>query len=94
LAPVVVAIDELPRNALKGLRGGWLTPGEAARRLQSYTVQVPPKARRKLIENGHVRYVEGFGDQFAVLKTDSLYAREIGLLWENADYLGSESMMV
>ncbi len=94
LAPVIVVIDDAPRRTLEGLRGGWLTPSAAAQQLQPYTVQVPPKARQKLIENGHVRFVEGFGDQFAELMTRSLYTREIGLLWENADYLGSESMMV
>lgn len=91
LAPVIVAIDAAPRKTLDGLRSGWLPPGAAARQLQPYTVQVPPKARQKLLDNGHVRFVEGFGDQFAVLVTDSLYTPEIGLLWENADYLGLEN---
>jgi CRISPR-associated endonuclease/helicase Cas3 len=94
LATVIVAIDEAPKKTLAGLRGGWLTPGAAARQLQSYTVQVPTKARRKLIENAHVRFVEGFGDQFAELLTDSLYSRESGLLWESADYLGCEAIMI
>jgi CRISPR-associated endonuclease/helicase Cas3 len=94
LAPVIIAIDDVPRKTLAGLIGGWLTPGAAARQLQPYTIQVPPNARRRLFENGHVRFVEKFGDQFAVLKTDSFYTREIGLLWEDADYLGAESVMV
>jgi CRISPR-associated endonuclease/helicase Cas3 len=94
LAPVIVATDEAPRKALEDLRGGWLTVGAAARRLQSHTVQVPPRARQKLIENGHVRFVEGYGDQFAELITASLYTRETGLFWENADYLGSESRII
>jgi CRISPR-associated endonuclease/helicase Cas3 len=94
LAPVIIAIDNTPRKTLAGLSGGWLTPGAAARQLQPYTIQVPPKARRKLIDNGHVRFVERFGDQFAELITGNLYTQEIGLLWEDADYLGSESVMV
>ena len=94
LAPVIVAIDDTSKKALDGLRRGWLTPGACARKLQQYTVQVPPKARQKLIENGHARFVEGFGDQFAELMTGSLYTREIGLLWENADYLGSEGAII
>lgn len=93
LVPVIVAIDDAPRKALDGLLRGWLTPGACARKLQQYTVQIPPKARQKLIQNGHARFVEGFGDQFAELITGSLYAREIGLLWENADYLGLESVI-
>lgn len=94
LAPVIVAIDDAAKQALDGLRHGWLTPGACARQLQSYTVQVPPKARQTLIENGHVRFVAGFGDQFAELMTGSLYTREVGLLWENADYLGTEGVIV
>jgi CRISPR-associated endonuclease/helicase Cas3 len=94
LAPVIVAADDTPKKALEGLRRGWLTPGACARQLQQYTVQVPPKARQKLIENGHARFVEGYGDQFAELMTGSLYTREIGLLWENADYLGSEGAII
>ena len=94
LAPVIVAIDDAPKKALDGLRRGWLTPGACARQLQQYTVQVPPNARQKLIENGHARFFEGFGDQFAELMTGSLYTREIGLLWENADYLGSEGAII
>jgi CRISPR-associated endonuclease/helicase Cas3 len=91
LAPVIVAIDDAARRALDGLRTGRLSPGAAARLLQSYTVQVPPRARRQLIGNGHVRFVERFGDQFAELITESLYLREIGLLWEDADYLVLEN---
>lgn len=94
LAPVIVASDDTPKKALDGLRRGWLTPSACARKIQQYTVQVPPKARQKLIENGHARFVEGFGDQFAELMTGSLYTQEIGLLWENADYLGSEGAII
>jgi CRISPR-associated endonuclease/helicase Cas3 len=94
LAPVIVAIDEAPQKALESLRSGWLTPGAAARRLQSYIVQIPPKARQKLIENAHVRFVEGFGDQFAELVTGGLYTRDVGLLWEDADYLATESVII
>jgi CRISPR-associated endonuclease/helicase Cas3 len=96
LAPVIVAIDEAPKKTLDHLVQKRISPGKAAQLLQSYTVQVPPKARQQLIDSGnwHVQFVEDFGDQFAVLITESLYTREIGLLWEDADYLGSESTMV
>ena len=55
--------------------------------LQPYIVQVPPKARDLLLTNGHVRFVEGNAEQFAELMTESLYREEVGLVWENADYL-------
>lgn len=94
LAPVIVTVDEAPKKALKGLREGWLSPGAAARQLQPYVVQVPPKARGTLIENRHVRFVDGFGDQFAELVSRNIYTRETGLLWENAEYLGMEGVFV
>lgn len=89
LAPVIIARDEEAREALKGLRAGWLAPGAASRRLQRYLVQVPPKARALLLASGHVRFVEEekFGDQFAELVAGSLYREETGLVWENMEYL-------
>jgi CRISPR-associated endonuclease/helicase Cas3 len=94
LAPVVIARDDAAREALAALRAGRTTPGAASRRLQSYIVQVPPKARALLLANGHVRFVEGFDDQFAELMTGSLYREEMGLLWENAEYLGLEDSII
>ena len=50
-------------------------------------MQVPPRARARLIERGHVKFAEETlrDDQFAVLVTDSLYDPEVGLLWEDAE---------
>ncbi len=93
MEPVIVAIDDEPKTILLALRAG-MPPGVVARKLQNYVVQVPPRDRSKLIDNKHVRYVEGFGDQFAVLMTASLYTRETGLLWEQADLLGSERWQI
>lgn len=93
LAPVIVAIEPEAKAALDALRGG-LPAGAAARRLQSFIVQVPPKARDLLLRNGHVRFVheEKFGDQFAELLSSGLYKHEpdrddIGLVWEDGDFL-------
>jgi len=89
---VIVAIDEEPRAILRALGEG-MPPGLAARRLQNYIVQVPPRDRGKMIENGHVRFVEDFGDQFAVLRTENFYSRETGLVWEKADELGFDGIV-
>jgi CRISPR-associated endonuclease/helicase Cas3 len=35
-----------------------------------------------------------FGNQFAVLKTDGLYQGNIGLLWEEAEYLQLENSII
>jgi CRISPR-associated endonuclease/helicase Cas3 len=92
MEPVIVSIDEGPQAILRALRGG-MPPGLAARKLQNYIVQVPPRDRSKLIENEHVRFVEGFGDQFAELRTANFYSRETGLVWENADELDFDGIV-
>jgi CRISPR-associated endonuclease/helicase Cas3 len=96
LAPVIIARkeDKKAHDAFDGLRVGKMSPGAASRRLQSFIVQVPPKARALLLANGHVRFVEDFGDQFAELTTGGLYSEETGLLWENAEYLGLEDTIL
>jgi CRISPR-associated endonuclease/helicase Cas3 len=92
MEPVIVAIDEAPQAILAGLKQGWLGPGGAARKLQNYVVQVPPKDRQKLIDNGHVAFADA-ERQFAVLATESFYARETGLRWEGADELGFDGIL-
>lgn len=96
MAPVIVAREPLAREALDLLRGRAIGPGEAARRLQAHLVQVPPKARALMIANGHVAFEtpDRFGDQFAVLQTPSLYDDVVGLIWEDADYLGLEQWQI
>jgi len=96
LAPVIIPREPEAVEALNLLRRGVIGPGAAARRLQTHLVQVPPKARALLIANGHVAFeaAERFGDQFAVLQTPSLYDEIIGLLWEDADYLGLENYVI
>ena len=84
MVPVIIAVDAKPQRILDKLRNG-MPPSAAARQLQSYIVQVQLRDRIKLVQNGHVRFVEGFEDQFAVLQTANLYTRETGLIWERAD---------
>jgi CRISPR-associated endonuclease/helicase Cas3 len=89
MEPVIIAIEDKPKDVLKALRRG-MPAGKAARELQSYLVQIPPKYRNALIENGHAAFIDGFDTQFVVLKTESFYSREQGLVWEKADELGIE----
>jgi CRISPR-associated endonuclease/helicase Cas3 len=93
MEPVIVAIEKPAQDALAALRGG-LPPAAAARKLQPYIVQVPPRARQKLLDNGHARFVEGGANQFVELTTASFYRDDIGLLWEDADYLGMEGILI
>jgi CRISPR-associated endonuclease/helicase Cas3 len=96
MVPVIVAQDEVSKAAVEQL--GWerISTGSLARKLQVYCVQVPPKARDLLIRNGHVRFERPDlrGDQFAVLQTASLYQEDVGLLWEDAGYLGIENSII
>ncbi|MEO6381713.1 MAG: CRISPR-associated endonuclease Cas3'', partial [Nitrobacter sp.] len=93
MAPVIIARDDAAKAVLAALKGG-LPPGRAARGLQSHVVQVPPRDFQKLLTNGHVRYVEGFGDQFAVLMHEELYTPEVGLNWEDADELTTSQSII
>lgn len=95
MAPVIVALDEEAKEAVDQLKVESIPSGLLARKLQSSVVQVPPKARDLLIRNGHAVFVapQWRGDQFAALQTASLYHQDVGLLWENAGYLGVEDMI-
>jgi CRISPR-associated endonuclease/helicase Cas3 len=84
---VIVAIEDEPRSIIARLRAGVITAGAAARRLQTFVVQVPPAWRRRLIENGQAAYIDGYGEQFVELKNENLYTPETGLSWEEADIL-------
>lgn len=92
---MIVAREEKARDALERLRYQGISPGGVARDLQRYIVQVPPKARLRLIAKEHVSFErqETYGDQFAVLRTDRLYKDEVGLVWDDADYLETESLI-
>jgi CRISPR-associated endonuclease/helicase Cas3 len=96
LLPVIVARDEAAKTVLAELVAPEGHAGAVARKIQPYTIQVPPKARNLLLANGHVRFVEEkrFGDQFTVLKTEGLYQGDIGLLWEEAEYLQLENLII
>lgn len=93
LAPVIVAREEKARDAVKKLGIEAIPSGTIARDLQRFIVLVPPKAREKLISCGHAAYAEAKlrGDQFVVLNSMSLYQEDVGLLWDDAEYLALEN---
>jgi len=96
MEPVIVQFDDKAKKAVNELGVENIRPGAIARKLQSYIVPVPMKARELLIRNGHVVFERPDlrGDQFAVLKSSDLYKEEIGLLWEDAEYLALESSQI
>jgi CRISPR-associated endonuclease/helicase Cas3 len=89
MVPVIVPGDEIARRAIKQLDIENIPTGKLARALQRYTVTVPPGARAMLFDRQRVQFIapEVRGDAFAVLVDGSLYHRDVGLLWENPDYL-------
>jgi len=95
LMPIIVAQDKVARDALDRLQLDGISPGGVARNLQSYIVQVPPKARARLLAGRHVSFENEtqFGDQFAVLRTDRLYRNDVGLVWDDSEYLDAESLI-
>ncbi|QGM98096.1 CRISPR-associated helicase/endonuclease Cas3 [Methylocystis parvus] len=97
MTPVIIPWDASAQEAVKNLAFETIPSGRLARLLQPYIVQTPPSARRLLLENGHVAFVHPKlrGDQFAVLERSSdFYKPDVGLLWEDADYLGQEQWLV
>lgn len=95
MEPVIVPVDERSRALVEDLAVAEIPSGALARRLQGYTVQVPPKARRILIDHGHVTFAAPKlrGEQFAVLRYGDLYERRFGLLFDDPDYMKTESTM-
>ena len=96
MLPVVVPGDDEAREAVRQLEIEQIPSGVLARKLQSYVVQVPPKARDLLIKSGKVTFAaQKFrSDQFAVLIDEELYDKTVGLLWEDASYLSSEQWLI
>jgi CRISPR-associated endonuclease/helicase Cas3 len=94
MAPVIINRDAHADAAIRKLAIDAIPSGAVARELQSYMVQVPPRARARLISNGRAGFANPSvrGDAFCVLTDTTLYAPEIGLLWEDADYLSTESL--
>lgn len=100
MEPVIVPINPQAVELVDQLRKPEVSSGALARKLQTYVVQVPQQQRALLIANGHVAFERPDlrGDQFAVLKTASLYKRgcgeDVGLLWEDAAYLRVEETII
>ena len=56
--------------------------GGFAKELQQYVVQVSPSVRASLINEGHAEVIrpDKFGDQFVMLRNESLYCNQVGLI--------------
>jgi CRISPR-associated endonuclease/helicase Cas3 len=95
MVPVIVPGDDKAREAVAKLAAPQIPSGAIARELQTYIVQVPPRARDRLIVCGRVAFAAPKLrlDQFAVLVDHQLYRDDTGLLWEDAEYLSAEGLV-
>jgi CRISPR-associated endonuclease/helicase Cas3 len=95
MVPIIVARDETARRAVNKLSIAGIPSGGIARELQTYIVQVPPKARQRMIDCGRVAFAnpELRGEQFAVLLSNELYHENVGLVWEDVEYLSAEGLV-
>jgi CRISPR-associated endonuclease/helicase Cas3 len=96
MVPVIIPGDDAAQEAIRQLEIEVIGSGGLARRLQPYTVQIPQKARDLLRTNGKGDFAsrDARGDQFFVLKDLSLYHQDIGLWWEQADYLAHDQLTI
>ena len=95
MVPVIVPADDRARAVIARIGVESVPSGAFARAFQPYTVEVPPRARDRLMAAGHVRFhAEALrADQFAVLESPERYTRETGLVWEDPEYLSVEALM-
>lgn len=96
--PVIVEWNRAAKAAVRNLRflPEGFTPGGVARRLQSYTVGVPPKVRAALISSGAAEVIDRarFDDQFVVLANRDLYRAETGLSWADPTLMAPNGLVV
>lgn len=95
MTPVIVPGDEKARGLIEKLSAPQIPSGTIARDLQPYIVQVPPRALKRLNDGGKVAFAsyDLRGEQFAVLIDPDLYSSQVGLLWEDAEYLAVEQLV-
>ncbi|EAQ36305.1 CRISPR-associated helicase Cas3, core [Nitrobacter sp. Nb-311A] len=95
MVPVIVPGDDKASELIEKLSIPQISSGAIARELQPYIVQVPPKARERLIACSRAMFAAPKLrlDQFAVLTDTQLYRQDVGLLWEDADYLSAEELI-
>ncbi|MEQ1756210.1 MAG: CRISPR-associated helicase Cas3' [Micropepsaceae bacterium] len=99
MVPVIVpAIDKLefgaPASLINALRYAD-RPGALARKLQQFLVNIPAKARFKLVATGAAEIIreKEFGDQFVLLANTDLYNANRGLDWGDPSFRNAESLV-
>ena len=67
----------------------------AAKKLQTYLVQIPERAFKELKKSGALYAVgeDRFGEQFMRLENPDLYSADYGLHWENPEFIQAQSLV-
>lgn len=96
MVPVIIPETDEAMAAVALLDKEWEPSGKLFRQLQNHMVQIPQKQREVLRTNGKGDFVAQHlrGDGFFALTEPSLYSEEVGLMWEAADYLSVDQMMI
>ncbi len=89
--PLIIRTGEygLDETARKVLKYGKY-PGAIARKMQPFSISVPPHVRNQLVRLGAAETIRSdeFGDQFIVLSNDKLYNQAAGFSAEEPEDLG------
>lgn len=95
MEPVIVPFDSNAAELVNRLRFAEHVGG-IMRKLQPYVVPVPERAFAALRSAGAVRAVrdDALGEQFCVLENQSLYRKDIGLLWDDPTFHDAERLMM
>ena len=90
-APIIIPYDQEAERLIQGLRYTE-TPGWFARKLQRFTVQIPPRTLSNMEAAGSVEWV-GRNRQFCVLVNPDLYRDDVGLCPEDPWFHNVESLI-
>jgi CRISPR-associated endonuclease/helicase Cas3 len=99
MEPVIIPYDDSARRLLAELEAATKRPGQLARRLQPYIVNVPRRAFAELRRLARVTPVQEyrFQDQFMRLTEEAraeLYRDELGFDWNDPTYRSAENMVL
>ena len=92
---LLIPYDRVAERQIETLRFAETIGSQRMRALQSYLVQVPPKALNVLSDADRIEFIQEarFGTQFPALIGLDLYDACAGLAWERPDFLASDSLI-
>lgn len=94
IVPFIPGTEQINPDVDAALRDLEYAPS-AAKKLQTYLVQIPERAFKELKKSGALYAVgeERFGEQFMRLENPDLYSADYGLHWENPEFIQAQSLV-